>query len=100
MATWSSIFAWKNPMDRGAWQAIVHGVTKSQTCLGTHMHTHASYWPDFFCVLYRYSFIGCSQHAVIEPELLALHIGVPMCQWWGWEAASYQVIGHSHPPTT
>ena len=24
-------------MDRGAWQAIVHGVMKSQTQLGTHM---------------------------------------------------------------
>ena len=23
----------ENPMDRGAWQAIVHGVTKSQTRL-------------------------------------------------------------------
>ena len=22
----------ENPMDRGAWQAIVHGVAKSQTC--------------------------------------------------------------------
>jgi len=22
---------WDNPMDRGAWQATVHGVTKSQT---------------------------------------------------------------------
>ena len=28
MATHSSILAW-NPMDRGAWQATVHGVTKS-----------------------------------------------------------------------
>ena len=26
-------FAWKNPMDRGAWKAIVHGVAKSQTPL-------------------------------------------------------------------
>ena len=24
-----------NPMDRGAWQATVHGVTKSETHLGT-----------------------------------------------------------------
>ena len=24
-------FCLKNPMDRGAWQAIVHGVTKRQT---------------------------------------------------------------------
>ena len=29
MATHSSILAWKNPMDRGAWWATVHGVTKS-----------------------------------------------------------------------
>ena len=28
-ATHSSILAWRIPMDRGAWQAIVHGVTKS-----------------------------------------------------------------------
>ena len=31
MATHSSILAWDNPMDRSAWWAIVHGVTKSQT---------------------------------------------------------------------
>ena len=26
MATHSSIFAWRSPMDRGAWRATVHGV--------------------------------------------------------------------------
>ena len=31
MATHSSILAWKNPMDGGAWQATVHGVSKSWT---------------------------------------------------------------------
>ena len=31
MATDSSILAWRIPMDRGAWQAAVHGVAKSQT---------------------------------------------------------------------
>ena len=30
-ATHSSILAWRIPMDRGAWRAIVSGVTKSQT---------------------------------------------------------------------
>ena len=30
MATHSSILPWRIPMDRRAWQAIVHGVTKSQ----------------------------------------------------------------------
>ena len=33
MATHSSILAWRIPMDRGAWRATVHGVTKSQTQL-------------------------------------------------------------------
>ena len=33
MVTHSSIFAWKNPTDRGAWLAAVQGVTKSRTQL-------------------------------------------------------------------
>ena len=33
MATHSSVPAWKNPMDRGAWQATVHEVVKSWTRL-------------------------------------------------------------------
>jgi len=28
MATHSSILAWKNPMDRGDWQALVHGIAR------------------------------------------------------------------------
>ena len=31
MATHSSILSWRIPIDRGAWQATVHGVGKSQT---------------------------------------------------------------------
>ena len=41
-ATHSSILAWRIPIHRGAWQATVHGVAKSQTCLkrlGMHAHT-------------------------------------------------------------
>ena len=44
-ATHSSILAWKNPMDRGAWQVTVHGVAKSVTHTHTHTpttHTHPS----------------------------------------------------------
>ena len=29
MAAHSSILVWKNPMDRGAWEATVHGVAES-----------------------------------------------------------------------
>ena len=31
MATHSCILAWRIPMDRGAWQAKVHGITQNQT---------------------------------------------------------------------
>ena len=31
MATQSSMLAWRIPMDRGAWWATIHGVTKSRT---------------------------------------------------------------------
>ena len=33
MATHSSLLAWENPVDRGAWQATVHVVSKSWTQL-------------------------------------------------------------------
>ena len=39
-ATHSSILAWRIPMDRGAWQPIVHGSAKSQTQLSDKSHTH------------------------------------------------------------
>ena len=41
MATHSSILAWRIPMDRGTWQAIVHaGCKESDTTerLSTHKH--------------------------------------------------------------
>ena len=47
IATHSSILAWKIPVDRGAWRAIAHGVTKAldlterkHTHTHTHTHTH------------------------------------------------------------
>ena len=44
MAAHSSILAWRIPMDRGAWQAIVYGVTKSRTQLKRlSVHTRLSH---------------------------------------------------------
>ena len=44
MATYSSILAWRNSMDRGAWRATVHRVTKSQARL-KQISTHAGGTP-------------------------------------------------------
>ena len=44
MATHSSLLAWRILMDRGAWQAAVHGFAKSQTRLSDFtftFHFHA-----------------------------------------------------------
>ena len=35
----------ENPMDRGAWQAAVHGVAKSRTWLNDSAHTHSLFSP-------------------------------------------------------
>ena len=41
MATHSNILAWRVPMDRGAWQATVHAIAKSQTQLSNfQFHFH------------------------------------------------------------
>ena len=43
MASHSSIPAWRIPMDRGAWWATVHGVTKSRTRLSDQADTMNTY---------------------------------------------------------
>ena len=43
MATHSGILAWKNLMDRGAWQATVHGVAKNQDT-AEHLSAAAYDW--------------------------------------------------------
>ena len=46
MAINSSILAWRTPMDRRAWWAMAHGVTKRRTWLNTQRqtHTHTYIW--------------------------------------------------------
>ena len=42
-ATHSSILAWRIPTDRGAWQATVHGVTRSQKQQRLSTHTEVTH---------------------------------------------------------
>ena len=50
IATHSSIPAWRIPMDRGSWQATVHGVSKSQIRLSikhsTAQEVRSSDWEE------------------------------------------------------
>ena len=51
MATHSSTLAWRIPMDRGAWRATVHEVSKSQTWLRVFTWLH----------------FPCGQHTKVTP---------------------------------
>ena len=44
MATHSSPLVWRIPMDRGAWQAIIHGVAKSDKT--ERAYTGGGYWAE------------------------------------------------------
>ena len=56
---------WENPMDRGAWQAIVHGVASSQTWLITWIDDIISDWTlkfdkyVFFWSILEMNLVGC-----------------------------------------
>ena len=54
MATHSSIFTWRIPMDRGVWHAIVHGVLKNQhDWLSKHSTQHQSRCAHLFSLSLR-----------------------------------------------
>ena len=62
MATHSSILAWKNPMDRGAWWAAVHGVAKEsgtteRLTLVTCRCDSGSWVERLFCIILGFSVI-------------------------------------------
>ena len=89
MATHSSIFAWKNPVDRKAWQAMFHGVANSRmllntsTCVRTQTHTRiqtvthfADYWSQLNVLksslnleeIFQHTFFANMYLCAIKPE--------------------------------
>ena len=58
----NTVFLLEKSMDRGAWQAIVHEVTKNQTCLSDQTTTTATYagfvfWTSLTLCLSIYFFL-------------------------------------------
>ena len=69
MATHSSILAWRISMDRGAWRAMGHGDTKSQTRLSNTL--------TFFTFAYIYFkivIILCIKHIYLNARFPVLRI--------------------------
>ena len=68
MATHSRIFAWRIPMDRGAWRATIHGVTESD------MTEQLSAWV-FPVIIY-----GCESWTIKKTE----HQRIDASELWCW----------------
>ena len=83
----------ENSMDRGAWQAVVHGVTKSWTCeharIHTHTHTHNYLYFTRFTPTHcwsdgrrRYKFFLADKLKLIDGERTG----------WSWEQLSWMEL--------
>ena len=60
----------ENPMDRGAGQATVHGVTESQTRLSTHKYVQFSRSVSRLCNPMDFSPPGSSVHGILQERIL------------------------------
>ena len=106
MATHSSIFAWSNPMGRGASWATVHGVTNSRTWL-KWLSTHACpqrMQPRITQALFLYIPYLPPQHAFESSHLWWLLNGtVWVCGWvfsvlmWGLPEECQVLARHLSP---
>ena len=86
MATHSIILAWRIPMDRGAWQTIVHGVTESATTerLST---AHSKRFSR------QVSILKCNYQAIGNVQLLHYHGLLNWSPQWLSSNIIYQNIG-------
>ena len=103
----------ENPMDRGSWQATVHGVAKSQTWLKqlfTHAHTYIYKYSMYICItekdrvnllcpFYVPGVSVCSVcmllHWVFTPTSLPDKHGYP-CTAWKQTQRGYVIFPRSH----
>ena len=76
----------ENPMDRGAWQAIVHRVAKSQTWLK---------WLNMTIIFIELIAILCIPSTVFRWSISASLFSIPYsvkplnCLWWLWQNFSH-----------
>ena len=64
LATLSSILAWRIPMDRGAWRATAHGVTKSWTWLSDKAPLSPPAPRPFLLLFLSHGFMAVGLHSI------------------------------------
>ena len=82
MATHSSILAWRIPMDRGAWQATVHGVLKSiGQDLGTKQFENFALQGQYHALLHPKCLLGA--YLGVAPVAAGLVAATSFVEWYG-----------------
>ena len=75
MTTHSSILAWENPMDRGVWRSMVHGVAKEEDTI-QHLNTTTNIFPKASCQLQnKQTVFTCDQRFQRHSHRLSLPNG-------------------------
>ena len=70
----------ENKMYRGAWWAIVHGVTKSWTRLSSHTHTHTE---TLICC--KLTFLENAVFPFPSKQLPCIYMCMPGQKWYWWK---------------
>ena len=69
MATYSSILAWRIPMERGTWLAAVHGVAKSHMYMAAVMQNKRTYKKEIIHYLQENTDIICVSYQSKIPTI-------------------------------
>ena len=90
MTTQSSILAWRIPMDRGAWRATVHGVTKSETQLSNQAQHTTQPMYVYLCIylyvlqsvsIYIYYSLRCCSLCVTQKQSVGVQAKLNIAPW-------------------
>ena len=84
-----------NPMDRGSWQATVHGVAKESV---GHDLVAKQHWPLLFHICFRNLSINAHIDLVVTVQYSTCIITFMNGPWWTFRLFCFFFIRHDHAP--